>query len=115
MRTGDEQLAMQKAQQAWTQTFSERQQAFREEAERAALTGEYQGEQTLAAQQQAFAQQLARAGLTGQFEGAETQQAQQQAWQQRFAEEGLGQQGRSRCCRPSPRCKAPETGTATGR
>jgi hypothetical protein len=111
MRTGDEQLAMQKAQQAWAQTFQQAQQAWTQQYQTAGLTGTLNGQQTQQAQQQAFAQQLARdelafqreqaalqerlaeAGLLGTYEGQQTQQAQQQAWAQRFAQEQLGQQG----------------------
>jgi hypothetical protein len=92
MRTGDEQLAQQKAQQAWTQTFQQKQQDWMQQYQTAGLTGQLNGQDTLAAEQQAFAQQLARAGLTGTYEGAQTQQAQQQAWAQRFAEQQAQQQ-----------------------
>jgi hypothetical protein len=97
MRTGDEQLAMQKAQQAWTQTFQEKQ------AEASAL-GTYGGQQTQQAQQQAFAQEMSRAqfqfqqdqaelaqrlaeaGLTGTYQGQATMAKLQQDFQQRMTE-----------------------------
>lgn len=66
-RSGDEKLAMDKAQQAWSQKFQETQQAF--------------------------SQGVTEAGLLGQYQGKETQQAQQQRWAQGFAQEQLGQQG----------------------
>lgn len=56
MRTGDETLAMQKAQQAWSQTFSEHQQQFSEGVTEAGLLGTYNGQQTQAAQQQQWSQ-----------------------------------------------------------
>jgi len=59
MRTGDEQLAMQKAQAEWSRVFQERQQSFSEGTTAAGLTGQYNGAQTQQAQQQAFAQDLA--------------------------------------------------------
>ena len=93
MRTGDERLAMEKAQQAWSQTFQERQQTFSEGVTEAGLTGTYEGQQTQQAQQQQFAQGVTAAGLLGTYEGQQTLPAQQQAWAQRFAEQGLGQQG----------------------
>jgi hypothetical protein len=74
MRTGDEQLAMQKAQQAWTQTFQEHQA-------QASYLGTYGGQQTQQAQQQAFAQEMSRAQF--QF------QQDQAALAQRLAEAGL--------------------------
>jgi hypothetical protein len=97
MRTGDEQLAMSKAQQAWTQTFQEAQQ-------RATSLGQYDGQQTQQAQQQAFAQQmqqaqfqfqqdqaalaqrLAEAGLTGTYQGQATMAKLQQDFQQKMTE-----------------------------
>jgi hypothetical protein len=97
MRTGDEQLAMQKAQQAWTQTFQEKQ------AEASAL-GTYGGQQTQQAQQQAFAQEMSRAqfqfqqdqaelaqrlaeaGLTGTYQGQATMAKLQQDFQQKMTE-----------------------------
>lgn len=93
MRTGDETLAQQKAQQAWSQSFQEKQQAFSQEYQTASLTGKYQGQDTLAAQQQAWAKALGEAGLTGQYNGQQTQQAQQQAWNQQFQQQQLGQSG----------------------
>lgn len=56
MRTGDETLAMQKAQQAWSQTFQEHQQQYTQGVTDAGLTGQYNGQQTQAAQQQAWSQ-----------------------------------------------------------
>lgn len=74
MRTGDERIAFEKATQAWTQTFSERQQGFTEEQTRwnrgiteAGLTGQYQGQQTQQAQEQAFLQDLANRQLQQQI------------------------------------------------
>jgi hypothetical protein len=89
MRTGDEQLAMQKAQQAWTQTFQEKQQE-------AAALGTYNGQDTLAKLNQEFTQRMAqaqlelsRAGLTGTLEGQKTLAALNQEYQQRVQEAGL--------------------------
>jgi hypothetical protein len=52
MATGDEKLAMEKAQQVWKNTFDQ-----------ASLTGQYNGQQTQAAQQQQWAQGFAEKGL----------------------------------------------------
>lgn len=104
MRTGDEQLAMAKAQQAWQQTFSETQQRWTQTYQTAGLTGTLEGQATLPRLQQewqqrfsqeqaALQQQLAEAGLLGAYEGQQTQAAQQQQWAQRFAEQQAGQQG----------------------
>jgi hypothetical protein len=67
IRSGDEKIAMQKAQEAWGRTFNE--------------------------QQQAWQQKYQTAGLTGQIDGQQTLAAQQQAWNQRYQEQSLGQQG----------------------
>jgi len=56
MRTGDETLALQKAQQAWSQTFQERAQKFAQGVTEAGLLGTYNGQQTQAAQQQQWNQ-----------------------------------------------------------
>lgn len=85
MRTGDEQLAQQKAQQAWQQAFQEKQQAWQQEYQGAQLTGQYQGQQTQAAQQQAWMQEYQRQQAERAYE--------QQQWQQGFSEQQLGQQG----------------------
>jgi hypothetical protein len=81
MRTGDERLAFEKAQQEWANTFQQKQFEYSQQrgAEQqalavAGLTGQYQGAPTLAAQQQAFAQQLAQQqfGLAQQAQAAQT-------------------------------------------
>jgi hypothetical protein len=59
MRTGDENLAMEKAQQAWSQKFQEVGQAFAQRATTAGITGQWDGQDTMAMQQQKFAQDLA--------------------------------------------------------
>jgi hypothetical protein len=113
MRTGDERLAMEKAQQAWTQTFQTEQQKaaalgtyqgqdtlaklnqeFQQrmaqaqmELARAGLTGTLEGQKTLQALQQEFMQRATEAGLTGQYNGQQTLAAQQQAWQQQFQQQ----------------------------
>jgi hypothetical protein len=113
MRTGDEKLAMEKAQQAWTQAFqSEQQKAaslgtyqgqdtlaklnqeFQQrmaqaqlELNRAGLTGTLEGQKTLAALNQEYQQRVQAAGLTGQWEGQETLAAQQQRWQQQYQQQ----------------------------
>jgi hypothetical protein len=113
MRTGDEQLAMQKAQAEWTrvfqekqaetaalgtyngqdtlaklnQEFSQRMQQSQLELSRAGLLGTLEGQKTLAALNQEYQQRVQEAGLTGQWNGQQTQQAQQQAWAQRNAEQ----------------------------
>jgi hypothetical protein len=97
MRTGDEQLAMQKAQQAWSQTYQEKQ------AE-ASYLGTYGGQQTQQAQQQAFAQEMSRAqfqfqqdqaelakrlaeaGLTGTYQGQATMAKLQQDFNMKMTE-----------------------------
>lgn len=56
MSSGDEKLAMQKAQEAWSRTFQEAQQKFNQGVSEAGLTGQYNGQQTQAAQQQAWSQ-----------------------------------------------------------
>jgi hypothetical protein len=74
MRTGDEKLAFDKAQQEWANTFQREQFAYSKAVGEAGLTGQYQGQQTLAAQQQAFAQDLANRqfGLSQQAQQAQT-------------------------------------------
>ena len=58
-RSGDEQLAMEKAQQAWSQKFQEVGQAFAQRATTAGITGQWDGQDTMAMQQQKYAQDLA--------------------------------------------------------
>ena len=59
MRTGDEGIAMEKAQQAWSQKFQEVGQAFAQRATTAGITGQWDGQDTMAMQQQKYAQDLA--------------------------------------------------------
>lgn len=96
MRTGDERLAMEKAQQAWTQTFQSEQQRWNQQYQTAGLTGQLNGQDTLAKLNQEFQQrmqqaqlELNRAGLTGTLEGQKTLQAIQQEFMQRATEAGL--------------------------
>jgi hypothetical protein len=113
MRTGDERLAMEKAQQAWSQTFqaeqqkaaslgtyqgqdtlAKLQQEFQQrmqqaqlELSRAGLLGTLEGQKTLAALNQEYQQRVQEAGMTGQWNGQETLQAQQQKWQQQYQQQ----------------------------
>lgn len=96
MRVGDEQLAMQKAQEAWTRTFQETQQAWQQQYQTAGLTGQLGAQDTLAKLQQEFNQrmaqaqlEIAQAGLTGTYQGQRTLDAIQQEFQQRATEAGL--------------------------
>jgi hypothetical protein len=93
MRTGDEQLAQQKAAQAWQQTYQQ-----------ASLMGTLGGQQTLAGsaqqwqqqyqqaqldfqkEQAALAQRLAEAGLLGTYQGQQTMAAKQQEFAQKMAQ-----------------------------
>ena len=59
MRSGDEKLAMEKAQQAWSQKFQEVGQAYAQRATTAGITGQWDGQDTMAMQQQKYAQDLA--------------------------------------------------------
>ena len=60
MRTGDEGLAMEKANEAWRQKFSEVQQAWTQQYQTAGMTGQLNGQDTLAKQQQMWNQGFQR-------------------------------------------------------
>jgi hypothetical protein len=96
MRLGDEKLAMEKAQEAWSETFQQEQQKWAQQYQTAGLTGQLGGQDTLAKLNQEFQQRMAqaqlelnRAGLTGTLEGQKTLQALQQEFTQRATEAGL--------------------------
>jgi hypothetical protein len=92
MRSGDEQLAMQKAQAEWSRVFQEKQQE-------AASLGTYNNQDTLAKLNQEFQQrmqqsqlELSRAGMLGSLEGQKTLAALNQEYQQRVQAAGLSGQ-----------------------
>ena len=77
MATGDEKLAMEKAQQVWQNTFNQRQQEFNEGVTQAGLTGQYQGAPTVTEQQRQWQNAYNAGQLLGSYEGQDTLAKQQ--------------------------------------